>query len=83
MNKIYLFGKVIFKSKLKYIIEPKLKLYMEFTIQTISGDKFNCIACEEMCNILRNVATGNYIYIEGFAKFENNSLKIYVSKRYF
>ena len=71
MNKVYLFGKVILKSKLKYIIEPKLKLYMELIIETISGDRFNCIVNEEMLDKVNALDEFTYVYVVGYGKMEN------------
>ena len=82
MNKIYLFGKIIFKSKLKYIISPKLKLYLEVIVETISGDNFNCIVYENECELIKNIKLGDYIFIEGIGVINGNGFNIYINKLY-
>ena len=68
MNKIYLFGNVISKSKLKYDIEQKLKLYVELVIETISGDRFKCIVNEEMLDKVNALDEFTYVYVVGYGK---------------
>ncbi|MBQ8044240.1 MAG: hypothetical protein IJ272_08895 [Clostridia bacterium] len=80
MNRIYLFGRVVFKSKLKYIIAPKLKVYIEVTIETISRDKFNVIFYEDKCDWIKNVRLKSYIFVEGFGIMDKEKIQIYINK---
>ena len=82
MNKIYLFGKIISKSKLKYIIEPKLKLYLELIIQTVSGNIFKCIVNEEFLDVSINIKEKDYVYIRGCGCIENNLLNVIITQLY-
>ena len=78
MNKIYLFGKVMYISKLKYTIKPKLKLYLELTIKTIDGNIFNIFAKEELLDKIRLINKGDCVYISGYGKMNNCKLNVYI-----
>ena len=82
MNKIYLFGKVVYISKLKYIIKPKLKLYLELTIKTIDGNIFNIFAKEELLDKIRLISKGDYVYINGYGRMCKEELNIYINELY-
>ncbi len=76
MNKVYLFGKVVYKSKLKYSISPRLKVYVELVIECISGDKFNCVAKEEQCNNVAKININQNIFIVGSIEWINKNIRI-------
>ncbi len=80
MNKVYLFGKVVYKSKLKYIISPKLKVYIELVIETPSGDKFNFIANEEQCNNLVKISMNQTIFIIGNIEWNNENTSVNIEE---
>ena len=74
--------KVVLKSRLKYIISPKLKVYPEIVVKTISGVESNCMLYDEMCDLIRNVKLGKYKFREGYCEVVNNTLKVYTNKVY-
>lgn len=80
MNKIYLFGKIVSKSKLKYDISPKLKIYLEIVIETISGEQFNCVVLEDNSEKLQKLGDLSYVYIIGIGAFEKQMFKVIVSQ---
>lgn len=86
MNKVYVFGKIVYKSKLKYIISPKLKVYMELIIQEASEYEFSCVVNEDVLKKIkdgiRKVDEATYVYIMGEARLENNMLYIIVKDVY-
>ena len=79
MNRIYLFGKIIGKSKLKYVIFPKLKVYIELVVQVASGYKYNCIVYEEVLDKIndriKKVDDVIYAYIIGKGVLEKYNCK--------
>lgn len=78
MNKVYLFGQVIYKSNLKYCISPKLEVHMECVIRTCDGNEFNCIVPEKLCNKLVCIKLGDYIYTMGHVVNRKDYAKIYL-----
>lgn len=84
MNKIKLFGKVEHTSDIKFDIARKLKAYITIQIRSTSEDAFNCIAYERMCEKLRNIKQGEYIYLEGYIiQNEEDKYIIIVDEMYF
>lgn len=83
MNKIYLLGKVVFKSKLKYIIQPKLKLYIELIIQTLDNNEICCIVPENLCHNLKHVSVNKHIYILGRGLYIDNKFSVLVEEIYY
>ena len=65
MNRVYLFGKLVYKSKLKYNILTKLNIYTELVIETSSGDMFQCIIDENNLDKVKRLNTTNFVYIIG------------------
>ena len=86
MNRVYLFGKIVYKSKLKYVLVPKVKVYIELIIQVSSGDKFNCIVNEDVLEKIKDrISKANetsYVYIIGKGMLENNMVYIVVKDIY-
>ena len=82
MNRIYLFGKIIYISKLKYIVKPKLKVYIEMVVETDSRDKFNCVVYEKNLEKLHGLYSLTCIYIVGSAILKNQLLKVIVNEIY-
>lgn len=82
MNRIYLFGRVMYKSKLKYAITPKLRLYVEITIETILGERFNCTVYEDVMERIERLDDLNYVYIVGSGTLEEDMLCIVVRDIY-
>ncbi len=80
MNRVYLFGKIVFKSKLKYIVSPKLQVFLEIVIETISKEKFKCIAYETLCNDLANIEENTYIVIMGNVQVSNYGISINIEE---
>lgn len=80
MNKIKLYGKVLWVSDLKFDIYKKLRVYIEFKIQAISGDIFNCIAYDEICNEVRSICVGEYVYVLGSAFGEASYCSVYTQE---
>jgi len=82
MNRIYLFGRVIYKSKLKYAITPKLRLYVEITIETVLGERFNCTIYEDVLDRVERLDGLNYVYIVGGGTLEKDMLYVVVKEIY-
>ena len=82
MNKIYLFGKIISKSKLKYVIVPNLRIFIEILIETISGDIFTCVMDETILDEVRNIKLQDYVYITGMCKIETGMAFVIVKEIY-
>lgn len=82
MNKIYLFGKVVYKSKLRYKVLPKLKLYIELEIITAEGSRFCCVVKERLLDSIYDLKRGDYVYINGVGTITNNLLQVLVKEIY-
>ena len=82
MNRIYLFGKVIFKSKLKYVIQLKLKIYIMLVIQTIDNNEICCIVPEKLCDNIKGVSVNTHIYILGRGLYIDNKFFVWVEETY-
>lgn len=61
-----------------------LKLHIEITIQTVSGNIFKCIANEKLLdrNININVNERDYLYVSRYGCVKNNLLYITVKQLY-
>ncbi len=82
MNRAYLFGKIISKSKLKYIISPKLQVYISIVIETISGEKFKCIVNENILSNTVNISLMEYVYVIAECSVNNDELYLICKEIY-
>lgn len=82
MNRIYLYGKVVFKSRLKYIIETKLKIYVEVIVKTSENNSFICVVNESNLDKLRCLNSNDYVYIDGYGIVSNKILTVVVNEIY-
>ena len=83
MNKVYLFGKILAKSKLKYIIQPKLKIYIMLVVQTIDNNEICCIVPENLCDNLKHTNINKHIYILGRGIYIDNKFSVLVEEMYY
>lgn len=73
MNRIKIFGKVERISDLKFDISSKLKVYMDVEIVSVAGNNFKCLVYNKLCDKLRKIGIGEYIYALGYVKDDGSN----------